>query len=281
MKNISKINSTDIRITGNKKVFHSLENAFKKFGIDFYIIGAFARDIMFSLHNEQPVRATQDIDIGVMISREEVFNDLKEHLIKNENFKADKNEPYRMRCGNIMIDLLPFGEIENEDRTIKIHGKETFEMNVLGLKEVFDKSEIVEIENEFSFRITTLAGICILKLLAYNDKPESRVKDIEDVDQIISKYADMNVDYVCEKHSDIMENGWNENLSARVLGRDMGAIVKVSKELRNKIISILNDNIEGNRTGKIPELMAIRSDATEEGKIKVLEKLLHGIRENL
>jgi len=67
MSNILKIPFSKIRDEGQyKEIFQALERGFTKFGIDFYLIGATARDVwMKGVHDLPPKRATRDIDFGI------------------------------------------------------------------------------------------------------------------------------------------------------------------------------------------------------------------------
>jgi len=58
-----------IRSGGNyKEIFEALERGFSKFRIDFYLVGAIARDVwMRGVYEKLPKRATSDIDFGIMI----------------------------------------------------------------------------------------------------------------------------------------------------------------------------------------------------------------------
>ena len=116
-----------------------------------------------------------------------------------------------------------------------------------------------------------------MKLIAYSDRPDERAKDIEDINFIIEKYADMNLEYICNEHYDIMSNNWDENLSARVLGRDMKKIMKNDESLMNRILDILNLSINDNHNSKIALLMISGPNNTLEQKIEVLKNLRDGI----
>ena len=88
MSNLLRIPFNKIRSEGNyKEIFQALERGFLKFGIDFYLVGATARDVwMKGVHDLPPKRATSDIDFGVMIKDSIVFDDLKSYLIDIEGF---------------------------------------------------------------------------------------------------------------------------------------------------------------------------------------------------
>lgn len=278
MKDIYKISSSDLRIENIKTILLSLENTFKKLKIEFYIIGALARDIMSIIYNEKPIRATRDIDFAVLVSGQNNFDILKSYLIEKEGFSANNKLPYRLVKDDIIIDLLPFGGIETINKSVSLKaGTDIIVLSTFGLKEVYKSAVEVIIDDDLQILVSTFPGICILKLIAYSDRPDERAKDISDIKFIIEKYADMNVEYICNEHSDIMSNNWDENLSARVLGRDMGKIMKDDPVLMNRILEILNSNINDNHNSKIALLMMTGLDNTLEQKIELLKNLRDGI----
>lgn len=279
MKDTYRISSSDLQIENVKAILVSLDRAFKDLGIEFYIIGALARDIMAIVHNEKPIRATKDIDLAVLVAGEDNYISLKNYLIENEKFKPDKSLSYRLIFNNeVIIDLLPFGEIESAENTVTLkEGKEIITLSTFGFKEAHKSAVKVSIDEDLNLTVSTFPGICILKLIAYSDRPDERAKDIEDINFIIEKYAEMNVEYVSNEHYDILSKGWNENLSARVIGRDMGKIMKNDEALKSKILDILNSSIKDNHNSKIALLMMSGHDKTLEQKIDVLKNLRDGI----
>ena len=65
-----KINYEQIRQQPEiKEMLSALQRGFQKFGIDFYLVGAVARDVWMSGINKiAPRRTTGDIDFAVMIT---------------------------------------------------------------------------------------------------------------------------------------------------------------------------------------------------------------------
>lgn len=55
-----------------KKVFDELEEAFEHLNIDFYLIGALARDIWYA-RGDKKFRATKDVDFAITISNKEDY----------------------------------------------------------------------------------------------------------------------------------------------------------------------------------------------------------------
>lgn len=276
MTDIYKINSTDIPISSAKEVLTVLNMASKKLNVQFYVIGALARDIMTILLGGKPYKATRDIDIAVMVSEDTQYYNLIEYLLKYKQFRDDKELPYRLYIGKNMVDILPFGEIESDERDVTIDLKKTTKLSTIGLREVFKFSVRVLLDEEQEINIASLAGLCILKLIAYSEKPAERIKDIKDVNFIIENFDSMFFNNITENHFDLLSDGWDKKLFARVLGRDMSIILNEFKVVKDKILEILDSNIKENYDSKIVQLMT-GSNGTLEEKVEVLKSLRQGI----
>ena len=96
----------------------ALERGFKIFSIDFYLVGAVARDVWMSGINKiAPRRTTGDIDFAVLINDKGTYEALKEYLVNTEGFHPYKGNSFVLIWNDkTEVDLLPFGAIENEDR---------------------------------------------------------------------------------------------------------------------------------------------------------------------
>src|SRR5262245_49759963 len=114
---ISKINFRQLRQENLKDTFAAFERAFDHLGIQFYLIGALARDTWFA---DKGIRAlgTKDIDFAVMISDKQQFDTLKDRLVKQEKFTTTLNEYTLRDPKGYEVDLFPFGELEIEGRKI-------------------------------------------------------------------------------------------------------------------------------------------------------------------
>lgn len=211
--------------------------------VAYYLVGAATRDIHLMGHkNYKPKRATKDIDIAIMIPDEEQYYVIKEALIKTGNYKADLKEPIKLYYKNtIEIDLMPFGEIEDNNGDIKLTDPRAIEINMIGFKEMLPYIQQKEI-NGVTINICPLEGIIILKLLSNYDRPD-RIKDLEDINHIISVYFDLNMDDIYANYHDILtvyENVDNNSeyekiVSQRVIGRKMRALVGDNEALFNKV----------------------------------------------
>jgi predicted nucleotidyltransferase len=116
-----------------KKVADSLS-------IPFFVVGASARDfILEHCYNIRSPRMTQDIDLGVEVAGWEDFNKLSESLLSTGRFFASR-ERRRFQFGSVLIDMIPFGPIEDERGRISWPPEHEILMSIGGFSEAFKNS---------------------------------------------------------------------------------------------------------------------------------------------
>ncbi|MBA2744993.1 MAG: hypothetical protein H0U44_02100, partial [Flavisolibacter sp.] len=113
----------------------------EKFGIDFYLVGAVARDVWMSGINKiEPRRTTGDIDFAVLINDKGTYEALKEYLINTEGFHPFKGNSFVLIWKDkTEVDLLPFGAIEDEDGTVTTSGLGLTNISLQGFTEVYEE----------------------------------------------------------------------------------------------------------------------------------------------
>jgi predicted nucleotidyltransferase len=276
-----KINTNNLPDKNFKELIVILEKAFRKLSIDFYLVGARVRDLWFNIKGIQPKRFTYDIDFAVLVSDINEFERLIQYLVKTGDFKVHQNEPYRLvfSRNNYLVDLLPFGEIEEANYT---HITSRFEtkISVLGLKEVFEKSIKVYLDNDLQIKIASLAGFCILKLISWDDRKAERERDLMDLYSIVHNYFDFESEEIYDKHLDLFDNSDNFNrinIGAKVLGRQMADILARSEKLKNRVLTILRQNTTNIENSRMGTIIASKYDMDLTTVVRLLEDLLSGI----
>lgn len=275
-----KIKYDSLRQEGLKPVFEALENSFDKLGIDFYLVGAIARDTWFVKNGIEPL-GTKDIDFAIYIPSKEDYKSLIDDLVKYENFNTStENEFVVFSPDGTQVDLLPFGAIEIEGK-VMIDGIGLSKIAVNGFREVYKNGlEEIEFDNSQTFKVCSLPSIVILKLIAYDDRPEIRQKDIQDIRLILNHYFDIETELIYEQHNDLFENDRKLSIiAARVIGRQIKIILNESKELENRIINILEAEVSDVKKSKIAELMVAGTEKSISSSITLLNELLKGIVE--
>lgn len=266
------------------EMLSALEKGFQKFGIDFYLAGAVARDVwMTGIHKIAPRRVTGDIDFAVLINDHGTYDALKEYLIASEGFHPYKGNSFVLIWKDkSQVDLLPFGEIEDEDRKVTTGGLGLTSISLQGFAEIYeDGLPEIELEGKHRFKVCTLPGIVLLKMIAWDDRPEARKDDIGDISDILYHFFDMCDNEIYENHSDLFGDEYKDRLhtAARVVGRQMNQIAKRNEKLFTRIDKILADNMAGGEKCKMAVLMSGHFGNTVEENIGLLQQLKQGFIE--
>ncbi len=279
-----KINYEQLRQqAGMPEMLTALERGFEKFGIDFYLVGAVARNVWMSgINGIAPRRATADIDFAVLINDKGVYEQLKEYLIIEEGFHPSKGNAFVLIKDNNEVDLLPFGAIEDEDCKVTVEGTGYTSVHVPGFKEVYeiDLPEL-ELEDGHKFKFSTLPGIVLLKLLAWDDRPEARRDDIKDISDILNHFFDMHDEEIWSNHNTLFvdANADLRHISARVMGRELSKIVKPNDKLFGRIEEILTANSRDAANSPMAVIMIEYFDNTLADNVELLQKLKQGFTE--
>ncbi len=281
MTNTLKIDISKIPNPEIKDVLTIFDTAFQKFEIEFYLVGARARDLWFSANEIPPHRFTRDIDFAILIPNISKFEELTGYLNETEEFSLIENVPHRVSYikNGMLIDLIPFGGIEKAGYT---HFNDRFDtrISVLGMNEVFENSIEAHLSDKLKIRLATLPGLCILKLIAWHNKPEIRQHDVEDVYSIILNFFSIESDEIYEKHLDLFDDNFEiQDTGARVLGRQMAEIILPSEELTDIIVNLLEKNTDEPDKSRMGLIIAEKYDTKVNTVVELLRSMLKGIKE--
>lgn len=285
MKNIlidlsGKINKTSVLI------LREVEKVSTRLDIPFFVVGATARDIILEHQFDiNTWRATLDLDIGIIISEWDQFETLKNELIRSTKFVPSQQKQRLIYNDNFLLDLIPFGSIEDKDGSITWPPDHEIRMNLAGFQDCFKHAVSMKLSSnpELIVKIVSLAGLAILKLISWDDNPERRSKDAPDLFLIMRHYLDAgNLGRLFDEGSDIIDEGnYNYDLaSARFLGRDIRNIS--SPATKTKLIEILEREANSNQGHKIA-LNVLQSDfyrsESYERVVEHFKALLEGLAE--
>lgn len=262
------------------EMMEALSRGLQMFNIDYYLVGAISRNVwMTGLHNITPKRTTTDIDFAVFINDKGLYESLKEYLIEKENFAPYHENAFVLIWKNgLQVDLLPFGAIEDEHRKVTINGTGYTSVYVPGFKEVYDDA-LPEIEiDDYKFKCCTLPGIVLLKLIAWDDRPEARRDDIKDIADILAHFFDMHQDEIYTNHLDLFEREELEliDMAAIVMGRELRNIALRDEVLYERISDILKVNSGNAVASSMAKLMTEYFDNTVEESMKLIGKIREG-----
>jgi predicted nucleotidyltransferase len=272
------MNLSDIREGELKEVFDALEEAFHAKQIYFYLIGALARNIWYS-RGSKGFRTTKDLDFAVFISNKEDYEAVRNYLIDHKDFRETKSNSFIMISpSGVEIDILPFGEIEIDDE-IKLSETGLTSIKINGFMEVYQAgTEEVLLKTGHSFKVATLPAIVMLKLIAYDDRPEIRFKDARDIINILTHYFDLQAEMIYEHHADLFgeDEGSLSEVSATVVGREMKKIAADNLNLNQRLTRIISKQIELKESSAFIRNMVNENNSNVEEIIRLLQCLLDG-----
>lgn len=250
--------------------------------IPFVIVGAMARDlILHHVYGASVQRATDDIDFGMQVSTWDEFNRLKSALCK-VGFSEDRQAQRLIDPRGRIVDLVPFGPLQDENANIGFPPDGDLKMSVLGFQEALDSSIRVIVQKEPKIEVSVVSpqGLALLKIIAWHDRVrEKRNKDASDLTYLLEAY---------ERVSDIRERVFDvEGLmeffdydlpqaSAYLLGRDAAEIAKDGTKA--VVIGILDKALDEDNPSDLVVEMSNRSSADFTSKFALLASFNRGFR---
>lgn len=229
-----------------KPILQKLNNFFNELGIQFFVIGATARDIVMEVHNLQSGRLTHDLDIAMAINDWNQYVEVEKGLLAIPDFTKDLKQKQRfLYKKTFQLDIVPFGAIMKEADKIFWPPDEQVAMSVLGFNEVTAKLIPVTIDEDIEINIASLAGIFILKVVAWKDRHLRGNKDADDMGFILANYLNIYENVALEKYEEIYEVDDFSTLTAgaKLLGDDLSEILKVNTKTKSGLAEILKEQL--------------------------------------
>ena len=199
-------------------------------GIDYMLVGATARDILLThVFGLAMRRATYDVDFAVAVRDWVQFEALKTRLMVRGTFEASERaqqclyykDPSRGLANR--LDLVPFGGIAQGTNEIAWPPDMKTIMNVAGYDDALAAAELVTFAPGFDGKVISLAGLAILKLVAWSDRGREDSKDAHDLIHLMDNYAAAgNIDRVYDEEGVIEAGGYDpDQAGACLLGKDI------------------------------------------------------------
>ncbi|WP_020566767.1 hypothetical protein [Neolewinella persica] len=277
---MSKIIYDALRSPYLKQILSDVKMVADQLSVDFFGVGAFARNVWY-VANDEPSRGTKDVDFGVYVSNEKIYSRMRGLLIEKHGYEAASNNAFCLISPyGIPLDLLPFGEIERDGRVL-IEGKGIVSISLDGFRETY-KSALVETEIEGdTVKVCSIPAVVLLKLIAYDDRPENRSKDPMDISSIFSHYPSIETDLIWDEYNFLYDQELkHEEIGVMVLGYEVGKIIKANQHLSGRVLTILDKAIK--LESKLAERMILdpmKSTITDQ--VRLLSLLRVGIVKEL
>lgn len=147
------------------------------------LIGATAAQLLVDLR-----RPTHDVNGVVTADSWADFDRIRGRLFA-AGFRPG-SAPHELRFGEaVQIDLIPYGAgLVRDDR---LEWRETDRvMSTLGMEEAFQCAVDREIAAGLSLPVVPIPGLVLLKIVAYQDRPHERARDLADVVYFFEHYEE-------------------------------------------------------------------------------------------
>ncbi|APY12688.1 hypothetical protein BWZ22_16310 [Seonamhaeicola sp. S2-3] len=264
-----------------KPILQELTDYFKASDISFFVIGATARDIIMELHDESSGRLTHDLDIAITINDWEQYKTVEEGITQLPNFTKDPDQKQRFQyLGKFDLDIVPFGHIMKEDDKIFWPPDEEFAMSVLGFPAVNDAALKVNIDEDIDIQIASLAGIGLLKIVAWKDRNHKTNKDADDIAFILQNYLEIHRDESLEHFEAVYTDDHTiVKGGAVLLGIHINQVLENYPEAKQSIKELLSSEVGKKEESKlINQILETHKSLSYEEVFKSIENINNQIK---
>jgi predicted nucleotidyltransferase len=227
-----------------------IAKATAELGIDWLVVGAAGRVMLLEqVYGLAPGRATEDIDLGVMVASWSEYEALVVQLGKM-GLHPHAKQRQRFTRGDDVIDLVPFGDIASNESLIRWPPENEIAMTVLGFREAFSHAETVSVE-DLTVSVVNPIGLMLLKLIAWQERHlEFPKKDAADIAYVLRHYSViLGSDVLFGEHlSTVEEADYDLELAAaHVLGAHVVGIAEGNTRvhLRRLLDGVLKEGVDG------------------------------------
>ena len=146
------------------------------------LVGAYAREVTFDRAvGRATQRVTLDIDAAIPMRDWSEFEQLADAITASGHFRRIERDGLTFTHRNgTEIDLLPHGDIANQDRRLCWPNDATRSLSVEGFDELSAHVVLVAI-GSIKIAVADLPALVALKLFAFDDRAEHTRKDLEDL----------------------------------------------------------------------------------------------------
>jgi len=270
-------------------VLRSIKDVAEALNIPFFVVGAFAREVIFEyIHQIPSPRITEDIDIGVEVASWEEFQVLKTTLLERKILTETKSHHrFVANESSIIVDILPYGGITGETKKISWPPDHDMVMSMMGFEEAYRSALKVRLSNKpvLEIPLPSVPALAILKIISWADAYPTRERDAQDLLFILENYDATGIEaQLYDAYVPLLtEEGYDTRLaSTRLLGRDIAHLC--GPDTINTLTAILTRETDEDQGFKLLTHMVkgITFQGVKfEAALQLLKKLLQGMQETI
>lgn len=268
--------------TDLEEIINGLIGHFDKFNIDFFIVGAKARDILAKNAGlKESPRKTSDVDFAVLVDSWDTLEKLRQSFVSDGNIKesSDKNNKVRYKFNGTPFDIVPFGKNIEKDGQISFPPFYETLLTVIGYSEAMNTAQIIKIGKR-EIKVTTAEMLVGLKLVSWNEN-NTRDRDAKDINYILSNYTELDADVELDIYDNFPElvDEFDAEMAFASIGL-MGIRLSKFADIAHKtlMIAILKDDEKRDKLSRVMNDLSGHSlDEKIEFSLKQLNALLNGL----
>jgi predicted nucleotidyltransferase len=238
-------------------VMRAVDAVAKDLHLSYFLVGAMARDVLLGhVFGLNPGRATRDMDVAFALQDWEQFQQIRDRLIADGGFVVVRDVAHRLLFSpdgdtqSYIVDLIPFGGVEQPTHTIAWPPDMHTIMHVTGFSEALQTAPLVQVATGFTVHVASLPGLALLKLFAWQDRGLEDSRDAIDLVTLCRHYAEAgNLDRIYDEAMLALEAvGFDIELAgAWLLGMDTA--VTAAPQTRVRLRALLGDARVSERLG--------------------------------
>jgi predicted nucleotidyltransferase len=263
-----------------ERIVGDVRTACDELNLDFFAVGALARNVWYTAH-DMPARGTKDVDFALYLPNQDVYNQLREKLIDDLGYTSASHNAFCLNSPHgVPVDLLPFGEIEENGKVI-VEGQGLVEVKLDGFVETYQHAvRKIQIEDDL-LNVCSIPAVVLLKLIAFDDRPERRPNDPLDIDAVLRHYPHLETDLIWEKYNFLYkDDSDHELIGIEVVGHEIAKIIHQNESLCTRVLDILERAMSGT-SNLAKQMVSPEIKETVERKIERLATLRRGVVDGL
>ncbi|PXF32482.1 hypothetical protein WH50_04140 [Pokkaliibacter plantistimulans] len=189
--------------------------------------------LLFHVFGRDPGRQTKDIDTAIMVADWSEYQSVRSALVA-AGLTATR-EPHRLyhQPSGLPVDIIPFGGIASAEGEIAWPPEFETVMSVAGFEEAFAAAITVELDGSTELKVCSMAGLALLKLVAWRERRQQSNKDASDFLTLLDQYPYLQRDRLWESFLPLEQLEYQEaRIGAFLLGYDVSALLSpVTREV--------------------------------------------------
>jgi predicted nucleotidyltransferase len=235
-------------------ILNEVDRIAQAHGVSYFVIGATARDIMLNhVFGLEGGRATRDVDFALAVRDWPLFETIRHELSARDGFAlssgASHRIHYKSRGGETgLVDLVPFGGVEQWPGTIAWPPDMSVLMNVAGYQEALGAAVQVAVSPGLVVRVASIPSLVILKLFAWRDRGNENPKDADDLRFLMHNYAAAgNMDRLYDGEFALLDAAGHDPHLAGItlLGKDVATLAGTA--IRGQCVALLESPVQRDR----------------------------------